>query len=197
MILTVPTMHEMKSSYCILNAKSLLCIKWHVNTDPHWQKGYIISGWQTFVKLTKLCWLKLAMNNGSQTFDEDWWTMLIEPGTEWTLNQSYEFKVMNSLSTPRPKTKDEHYWSFIPCINIKEDEDTYAFIRILVQYGAKFKWEIRRMGWYWFPSLNVYRITPVFFPLVVNHFSVERKVFSKVCDPLINPQLVLSIFSFW
>jgi hypothetical protein len=31
--------------------------------------------------------------------------MLIEFGTEWTLNQSYEFKVMNSLSTPRPKTR--------------------------------------------------------------------------------------------
>jgi hypothetical protein len=27
-------------------------------------------------------------------------------------------------------------------------------------------------------------MTPVFFPLVVNHFSVERKLFSKVCDPL-------------
>jgi hypothetical protein len=65
--------------------------------------------------------------------------MLIEFGTEWTLNQSDEFKVMNSLSTLRPKTKDEHYWYFVPCINIKEDEDTYAFNRILVQHGAKLK----------------------------------------------------------
>jgi hypothetical protein len=31
--------------------------------------------------------------------------MLIESGTEWILNQSDEFKVMNSLSTPRPKTR--------------------------------------------------------------------------------------------
>jgi hypothetical protein len=31
--------------------------------------------------------------------------MLIESSTEWILNQSYEFKVMNSLSTPRPKTR--------------------------------------------------------------------------------------------
>jgi hypothetical protein len=43
--------------------------------------------------------------SGSQTFDEDWWTMLIEFGIEWTLNQSDEFKVMNSLNTPRPKTR--------------------------------------------------------------------------------------------
>jgi hypothetical protein len=48
---------------------------------------------------------KSFYNNGSQTFDEDWWTMLIEFGTEWTLNQSDEFKVMNSLSTPRPKIR--------------------------------------------------------------------------------------------
>jgi hypothetical protein len=31
--------------------------------------------------------------------------MLIESGTEWTLNQLDEFKVMNSLSTPRPKIR--------------------------------------------------------------------------------------------
>jgi hypothetical protein len=73
--------------------------------------------------------------------------MLIESGTERTLNQSYEFKVMNSLSTPRSKTKYEHYSYFVPCINIKEDEGTYAFNRILVQHSAKFKWETRRMGW--------------------------------------------------
>jgi hypothetical protein len=30
-------------------------------------------------------------------------------GTEWTFNQSYEFKVLNSLSTLIPKTKVEHY----------------------------------------------------------------------------------------
>jgi hypothetical protein len=123
--------------------------------------------------------------SGSQTFDEDWWTMLIESGTEWTFNQSYEFKVMNSLSIPWPKTKDEHCWYFVPCINIKEDEDTYAFNRILVQHGAKLKWETRRMGWCWFPLLNVYGMTPVFFPLVLNHFSVEWKLFSKVCDTLL------------
>jgi hypothetical protein len=73
--------------------------------------------------------------------------MLIESGIEWTLNQSYEFKVMNSLSTPSPKTKNEHCLYFTPCINIKEGEDTYAFNRILVQNGAKLKWEIKRMGW--------------------------------------------------
>jgi hypothetical protein len=72
--------------------------------------------------------------------------MLIESGTEWTLNQSYEFKVMNSLSTPRPKTKDEQRLYFVPCINIKEDEDTYAFNRILVQHDAKLKWETRSLG---------------------------------------------------
>jgi hypothetical protein len=63
----------------------------------------------------------------SQTFDEDWWTIQIESSTEWTLNQLYEFKVFKSLNTPRPKTKDEYYWYFVSCINIKEDEDTYAF----------------------------------------------------------------------
>jgi hypothetical protein len=112
-------------------------------------------------------------NSGSQTFDEDWWTMLIESGIEWTLNQSYEFKVMNTLSTPRPKTKDKHCWYFVLCINIKEDEDTYAFNRILIQHGAKLKWETRRLGWCWFPPLNVYGMTHVFFPLMLNHFSVE------------------------
>jgi hypothetical protein len=132
-------------------------------------------------------WNRLGMEesdiSGSQTFDEDWWTMLIE--SEWTLNQSDEFKVMNSLSTPRPKTKDEHCWYFVPYINIKEDENTYAFNRILVQHGAKLKWEARRMGWYWFPSLNVYGMIHVFFSLMLNHFSVEWKLFSKVYDPLL------------
>jgi hypothetical protein len=98
----------------------------------------------------------------------------IESGTEWTFNQSYEFKVMNSLSTPRSKTKDEHYWYFVLCIKIKENEHTYA----------KLKWETRRMGWCWFPWLNVYGMTLVFFLLVLNYFSVEWKLFSKVCDPL-------------
>jgi hypothetical protein len=56
----------------------------------------------------------LSYNSGSQTFDEDSWTMLIEWGIEWTLNQSYEFKVMNSSSTPRSKTKDKHCWYFVP-----------------------------------------------------------------------------------
>jgi hypothetical protein len=50
--------------------------------------------------------------------------MVIEFGTEWTLNQSDEFKVINSLRTPKSKTKDEHYWYFVLCINIKENEDT-------------------------------------------------------------------------
>jgi hypothetical protein len=146
------------------------------------------------VSVGRSCLSCIHSNSRSQTFDEDWWTMLIEPGTEWTLNQSYEFKVMNRLSTPRSKTKDEHCWSFIPCINIKEDEDTYAFIRILIQHGAKLKWKTRRMGWCWFPSLNVYRMIPMFFPLVVNHFSVERKLFNKVCDPLM---LNVLVFSAW
>jgi hypothetical protein len=128
--------------------------------------------------------MNLFSNSRSQTFNEDWWTMLIEPGTKWTLNQSYEFKVMNSLNTPRPKTKDEYYWYFVPYINIKEDEDTYAFNKILIQHGAKLKWGTRWMGWCWFLSLKVYEMTPVFFHLVLNHFNVEWKLFSKVCDPL-------------
>jgi hypothetical protein len=95
------------------------------------------------------------------------------------------FKVMNTFEHPRPKTKNEHCWYFVPCINIKEDDDTYAFNRILVQHGIKLKWETKRMGWCWFPSLNVYGMTPMFFPLVLNHFSVELKLFNKVCDPLL------------
>jgi hypothetical protein len=91
---------------------------------------------------------------------------------------------MNNLSTSRPKTKDEDCWYFVPYINIKEDEETYAFNKILVQHGAKLKWKTKRMGWCWFPSLNVYGMTLVFFLLVLNHFSVEWKLFSKVCDPL-------------
>jgi hypothetical protein len=73
--------------------------------------------------------------------------MMIEFGTEWALNQSDEFKVINSLITPKPKTKAEQSWYFVPCITIKENEDTYAFNRKLVQHGAKLKWKIRRMGW--------------------------------------------------
>jgi hypothetical protein len=46
--------------------------------------------------------------------------MLIEFGIEWTLNQSDEFKVM---MTPKPKTKDEPCWYFVPYINIKENEN--------------------------------------------------------------------------
>jgi hypothetical protein len=34
--------------------------------------------------------------------------MLIESGTECILNQSDEFEVLNTFSTPRSKTKDEH-----------------------------------------------------------------------------------------
>jgi hypothetical protein len=44
--------------------------------------------------------------------------MLIKFGIKWTLNQSYGFKVINSLRIPQPKTKDEHCWYFVPCINI-------------------------------------------------------------------------------
>ena len=32
-------------------------------------------------------------------------------------------------------------------INIKEDEEIYAFNKILVQHGAQLKWETKRMGW--------------------------------------------------
>jgi hypothetical protein len=47
--------------------------------------------------------------------------MLIESGTEWTFNQSYEFKIMNSLSTPRSKvqehTRTQYYiYKAIPII---------------------------------------------------------------------------------
>jgi hypothetical protein len=47
--------------------------------------------------------------------------------------------VVNSLRISKLKTKDEHYWYFVPCINIKENEDTEAFNRKLVQYGLKLK----------------------------------------------------------
>jgi hypothetical protein len=70
--------------------------------------------------------------------------MLIEFGTEWALNQSNEFKVINSLSTLRPKTKAKHVgtlleqcWRFVPCITIKENEGIYAFNKKLVPHGAK------------------------------------------------------------
>jgi hypothetical protein len=55
--------------------------------------------------------------------------MMIEFGIEWAFNQSYEFKVINSLTTPKSKTKAEQYWHFVPCITIKENEDIYAFNR--------------------------------------------------------------------
>jgi hypothetical protein len=63
--------------------------------------------------------------------------MLID--IEWTFNQLNGFKVVNSLRISKLKTKDEHYWYFVPCINIKENEDTEAFNRKLVQYGLKLK----------------------------------------------------------
>jgi hypothetical protein len=133
----------------------------HIYTFSHLLDSYLLDTFSHQLHSLEQAWF---VNSGSQTFDEDWWTMLIESDIEWTLNQSYEFKVFNSLSTLIPKTKDEHCWCFVPWINIKEDEDTYAFNRILVQLYAKFKWEPRRMGWCWFPSLNVYEMTPVFFP---------------------------------
>jgi hypothetical protein len=74
--------------------------------------------------------------------------MMIEFGTEWALNQSDEFKVINSLTIPKPKTKAEQCWHFVPCITTKDNEDIYAFNRELVEHGAKFKWKTRRMGWY-------------------------------------------------
>jgi hypothetical protein len=65
--------------------------------------------------------------------------MLIEFGIEWALNQLDEFKVINSLTIPKSKTKAEHCWHFVPCITIKENEETYALNRKLVQHGAKLK----------------------------------------------------------
>jgi hypothetical protein len=121
---------------------------------------------------SRMLWL--VDHRHSMKTDEPCWLNLVLNGPS-----------TNHLSIPRPKTKDEHCWYFVPCINIKEDEDTYAFNKILVQHGTKLKWETRRMGWCWFSSLNVYGMTPVFFPLVLNHFSVEWKLFSKVCDPLL------------
>jgi hypothetical protein len=73
--------------------------------------------------------------------------MLIESGTEWILNQSDEFKVMNSLSTPRPKTRMNIVDSLSHTSTSKR-MGTHAFNKILVQHGAKFKWEARRMGWH-------------------------------------------------
>jgi hypothetical protein len=49
---------------------------------------------------------------------------LIEFGVEWALNQSNEFKVINSLTTSKPKTKAEYYYYFVSYISIKENEDT-------------------------------------------------------------------------
>jgi Pyruvate/2-oxoacid:ferredoxin oxidoreductase delta subunit len=54
--------------------------------------------------------------------------MMIEFGTEWALNQSDGFKVINSLTTQKPKTKAEQCWHFVPCITIKKNDDTYASI---------------------------------------------------------------------
>jgi hypothetical protein len=71
-----------------------------------------------------------------------------------------------------------------PYINITENKDKYAFNRKLIQHGTKLKWETKRMGWCWFPSLNVHGMTLVFLTLVLNYFSIEWKLFSKVCDPL-------------
>jgi Pyruvate/2-oxoacid:ferredoxin oxidoreductase delta subunit len=65
--------------------------------------------------------------------------MMIEFGTEWAFNQSDEFNVIDSLTTPKLKIKVEQCWYFVPCITIKENEDTYAFNRKLVQHGAKLK----------------------------------------------------------
>jgi hypothetical protein len=69
--------------------------------------------------------------------------MTIEFGTEWALKQLDEFKVINSLTTLKPKTKIEHVgtlleqcWHFVPCITIKKNKDTHAFNRKLVQHGA-------------------------------------------------------------
>ena len=129
---------------------------------------------------------------------------MIESGTKWTLNQSNEFRVMNSLSTLRPKTKDEHCWNFVPCINMYQQQRKCKHIciqqnigstlnRILIQPGAKLKWWTRWMGWCWFPSLKVYEMTPIFFPLVLNHFSVEWKLFCKVCDPLLCQDHIIMI----
>jgi hypothetical protein len=158
------------SSFCHLLTLSMTTV------SSSWSRIYLYSlsliNWISSSTISSLA----CYNSGSQTFDEDWWTMLIESGTEWILNQSYEFKVMNSLSTPRPKTKDEHCWYFVPCINIKEHYDTYAFNRILVQHGAKLKWETKRMGWCWFPSLSVYGMTLVFFPLVLIESYSTRSV---------------------
>jgi hypothetical protein len=50
--------------------------------------------------------------------------MLIEFSSEWALNQLDEFKGINSLTTPKPKTKVEQCWYFVPCIHVKENEDT-------------------------------------------------------------------------
>jgi hypothetical protein len=35
------------------------------------------------------------------------------------------------------KPKAKQCWHFVPCITIKENEDTYAFNRKLVQHGMK------------------------------------------------------------
>jgi hypothetical protein len=67
-----------------------------------------VQKWRSYVVFPTRCQdcpkNKILHNSGSQTFDEDWWTMLIESSTEWTLNQSDEFKVINNLSTSKSKT---------------------------------------------------------------------------------------------
>jgi hypothetical protein len=70
----------------------------------------LIFWYSTFVSLdglergmNSLQWIKVMfllrlVISGWQTFAEDWWTMLIDFGIEWTLNQSDEFRVINIRS---------------------------------------------------------------------------------------------------
>ena len=87
------------------------------------------------------------------------------------------------FNNPKIQNKGEQCWHFVPCITIKEIEDTHVFNRKLVHHGAKIKWETKKMGWSWFPLLNVYGMTPMFLTLVLNFFSVECELFSKACNP--------------
>jgi hypothetical protein len=62
--------------------------------------------------------------------------MLIEVGTKWSSNRSYEFKV-SIVWNPKTKTKDKHCWYFVPCIKIKENGVIEPFNRKLVQQSPK------------------------------------------------------------
>jgi hypothetical protein len=53
-------------------------------------------------------------DNEWQTYAKVWWTMLIEFGSKWTLNQLDDFKVINSLNW-NPKTQNKGWTLVVLC----------------------------------------------------------------------------------